>query len=195
MIKNILRNPSRLLCLLLLAGFLVGYNISIAGKERLIAAGQPIILRLAPLDPRSLMQGDYMELEFAVARDITTALAEQYASDKAAWPREWVAVLRQENGEHVFVRLHGDETLAPGESLLAFKSKGLAGKRSSWRSRGDVSISGNSWFFEEGLGKLYEGARYAELRADSEGTALIVALLDEAKQRLSKDEFHQPGTE
>src|SRR5205807_976804 len=36
-------------------------------KERLLAEGAPILLELRPRDPRSLMQGDYMELRYALA--------------------------------------------------------------------------------------------------------------------------------
>src|SRR6267378_3387619 len=47
-------------CLALLA--LV--NFSIRGKERQLADGSVVYLELAPVDPRSLMQGDYMALRF-----------------------------------------------------------------------------------------------------------------------------------
>ena len=41
-------------------------NVGIWQKEQLIAHGQPVFVELAPVDPRSLMQGDYMRLEFRV---------------------------------------------------------------------------------------------------------------------------------
>uniref|UniRef100_UPI00194032D6 GDYXXLXY domain-containing protein n=1 Tax=Bordetella pseudohinzii TaxID=1331258 RepID=UPI00194032D6 len=40
-------------------------NITIYQREQLLAHGQVAILELAPVDPRSLMQGDYMALRFA----------------------------------------------------------------------------------------------------------------------------------
>ena len=47
-------------------------NYSIAQKERLLASGAVVFLELAPVDPRSLMQGDYMALRFAIADQIST---------------------------------------------------------------------------------------------------------------------------
>ena len=42
-------------------------NFGIYGRERLLTEGQVVLLRMAPVDPRSLMQGDYMRLNFEAA--------------------------------------------------------------------------------------------------------------------------------
>ena len=47
---------------------LIAVNLSIVAKERIKTGGEPIFLELAPVDPRSLMQGDYMALRFAIAQ-------------------------------------------------------------------------------------------------------------------------------
>ena len=39
-------------------------NWSITGKEKHLAEGKIVYLDLAPVDPRSLMQGDYMPCVF-----------------------------------------------------------------------------------------------------------------------------------
>src|SRR5690606_22795049 len=44
-------------------------NVDIYRKESLLAEGKPVILQLRPVDPRSLMQGDYMALNFQVTAD------------------------------------------------------------------------------------------------------------------------------
>ena len=46
-------------------------NFSIYSRERLLTEGSVVLLHLAPVDPRSLMQGDYMALNFAVANSLT----------------------------------------------------------------------------------------------------------------------------
>jgi len=53
----------------LVAGLLVlaFVNYGIYGRERLVREGRVMVLRLAPVDPRSLMQGDYMRLRFEAA--------------------------------------------------------------------------------------------------------------------------------
>ncbi|TCP95956.1 putative membrane protein [Cricetibacter osteomyelitidis] len=39
-------------------------NYAVVDNENVLNNGKPIILKLAPVDPRSLMQGDYMELNY-----------------------------------------------------------------------------------------------------------------------------------
>lgn len=47
--------------LLLLLGY---FNWSVFKKEQTLKDGQLVLLELAPVDPRSLMQGDYMRLNY-----------------------------------------------------------------------------------------------------------------------------------
>jgi hypothetical protein len=53
---------------------LVAVNVSIWHKEQLITHGKTVFLALAPVDPRSLMQGDYMALRFQLEQDIAPQL-------------------------------------------------------------------------------------------------------------------------
>lgn len=58
----------RILILWLVAiGGLLFVNYGIYGKEMLIRNGDPVLLKLAPVDPRSLIQGDYMDLRYDIA--------------------------------------------------------------------------------------------------------------------------------
>ena len=69
---------------------LVAVNGSIVAKERIKTHGERIYLELAPVDPRSLMQGDYMALRFALAESIPTdwrVAVRRCSSMNAAWPR------------------------------------------------------------------------------------------------------------
>ena len=43
---------------------------AIIGKENIVRNGTAMLLPLAPRDPRSLMQGDFMRLDYAMARTI-----------------------------------------------------------------------------------------------------------------------------
>ena len=56
--------------LLIALGFV---NYAIFQKEELIENGQPVFLRLAPVDPRSLIQGDYMALGYEIAAKLPSA--------------------------------------------------------------------------------------------------------------------------
>ena len=51
---------------------LAAVNWGIYSRERLLASGRVVMLELAPVDPRSLMQGDYMALRFALAESLPT---------------------------------------------------------------------------------------------------------------------------
>ena len=64
--------PLTLRALIALGALLVlgALNFAIVGKERIRRDGEVVYLPLAPVDPRSLIQGDYMALRFALARDI-----------------------------------------------------------------------------------------------------------------------------
>lgn len=132
-------------------------NILIAQKESLIATGQPIFLELAPRDPRSLLQGDYMAFSYALAR----------AMNGAALQSEGYVVIRldAQNIAH-YARLHTPQTpLAANEVLLLYR----------WRA-GAVHFGAESFFFQEGQAPYYATARYAELRVAASGESVLVGL-------------------
>ena len=62
---------------------LVLINWSIASKEKHLAEGKIVYLNLAPVDPRSLMQGDYMALRFRLADEVYNALPKR--KDSRRW--------------------------------------------------------------------------------------------------------------
>ena len=141
--------------LLVLAVVLVlgAVNWSIFAKERIKSNGERIYLALAPVDPRSLMQGDYMALRFAIADGIDTK-----ASGSAP----------------LLVGPNGVATLDPNPKA--------AGLRIRYRVRnGSVWLGTNAYFFEEGTANRYTGARYGEFRIDrSSGEAVLVGLADQS---------------
>ena len=56
-------------------------NYSIYSRERLLTEGNVVFLQLAPIDPRSLMQGDYMALRFQVANDVRSRITDELPGD------------------------------------------------------------------------------------------------------------------
>ena len=91
-----------------------GPTTAVLQKERLLRQGRPVLLELAPRDPRSLMQGDYMDLDYALARTL------QAHPDL---PREGRAVLMQSVFSGWFLTLFGWLALA---TLWAFSRFWLA---------------------------------------------------------------------
>jgi len=141
-------------------------NFSIAGKENIKRNGKIIYLELAPVDPRSMMQGDYMALRFRLAQDIEASLG--LRNDTNAMWRE---------GEIRLAPIVLDE-----RRVASLARPGAAvnlNVRYRIRNRG-VWLGTNAFFFEEGSDRRYGSARYGEFRLDAKsGEAVLVALRDE----------------
>ena len=142
---------------------LVFINVSVARKEILLNGGTVMYLRLAPVDPRSLMQGDYMALNYEMARKVP--------SDAPRDGRLVVSV----DARHVaeFVRLGEGEAMKEGERLLRYRIR-----------RKRVKLGAESFFFAEGTAHEYDRAKYGELRVTEEGDSVLVGLADENLKRL-----------
>ncbi len=136
-------------------------------KETLLREGRTVFLEQAPVDPRSLMQGDYMVIRYALQRKILRGPKwEGITGGKL--------VLRLDTrGVGCFVRFHDGETLEPGEFLLRFR-----------RRKSRLRIAAESFFFQEGTAKLYSTARYSELKVAPSGQCILVGLRDENLERL-----------
>ena len=152
-----------------LALVVVALGVLVVGKERILAHGTPVLLELAPVDPRSLMQGDYMVLDYALSREVV---------QQGYLGRDGSLVLRlDENGVGRFVREHApDIPLGPGELLLRYKVR---------KSR--VRLGAESFFFQEGHAARYDRAKYGELRVAEDGTSVLVGLRDAERQPLGRD--------
>jgi uncharacterized membrane-anchored protein len=136
-------------------------NWQIADKERLRTSGRVVLLELAPVDPRSLMQGDYMALNFALARDIggrMTLPSEQQGSGVA------ILTLDERQVGHL-ARLDNGGPLNPGEVPFRYRIR-----------RGAVWLGTNAFFFHEGDEPRYRGARLGEFRVNEAGDAMLVGL-------------------
>ena len=134
---------------------LVLVNVSIAGKERLLRDGKVVYLELAPVDPRSLMQGDYMALRFRLAETLPRG---------AASDGHIVATL-DSRGIAAFRRLHDGKAVESNEVLLRYRMR-----------NGQLKFATNAFFFEEGTAARYEQACYGEFRVAPDGELLLTAL-------------------
>lgn len=150
-------NATRAIVLLGLILVLGAVNYSIYGKERIIADGETIFLELAPVDPRSLMQGDYMALRFRVADAIESA------RDSGAFgsARRTAPLTLDERGVAAFA------ASAEQESLWI-----------RFRIRNDhVWLGTNAYFFEEGSAQRFADAKFGAFKVDrTSGEAVLVGL-------------------
>jgi len=162
-------NLAALLALLLV---LAASLWAVVNMERTIHHGQPLLVQLAPVDPRSLMQGDYMALRFAIDRDLPRRRS------NAPPPRRYAYVTLDAAGRARFDSL-GDTLPAP---------PGRVALRIRLRDR-QTSIGPNAFFFQEGHASIYERAQWGEFRVTDDGTALLVALRDGELQVLGEQRW------
>ncbi|THJ40356.1 MULTISPECIES: GDYXXLXY domain-containing protein [Aeromonas] len=158
---------------LLLSGLaiLAGINATVWRYEHAMSSGEVVLLRLAPVDPRSLMQGDYMRLNYEIARELTSRDA-RATQNKGSDP----LVIRLD--AHQVATLVADgkpDRLASDERLLQVH-----------QSERQWQIGPDAYFFEEGTGEQYEAARYGEFRLQADGKTLLVGLRDEAYQPIGQ---------
>ncbi|QOP41018.1 GDYXXLXY domain-containing protein [Sulfurimonas marina] len=145
-------------------------NWSIYKKEQHLKEGEVVYLELAPVDPRSLMQGDYMALRFKVANEIREKLPKK---NTILEPQEGdVIVSLAENRVATYKALYKGQDLAVNELRIHYRV----------RNR-QVKFATNAFFFKEGEGKRYEAARYGEFRVDN-GEVLLINLYDKELKRL-----------
>ena len=147
----------------ILAGLavLVVASYTIHSRERQLAEGAVVLLELAPVDPRSLMQGDYMALRFRMANDAGAAVRAAASTDGR------IVAIVDERGVATYRGLHDGTPVASNEVLLRYRVR-----------NGDIKFATNAFFFQEGTGRRYEGARYGELRVAPDGELLLTGLRD-----------------
>ncbi|MBE8735980.1 GDYXXLXY domain-containing protein [Aeromonas veronii] len=166
-------NPVTRQLALLLSGLaiLAGINATVWRYEHAMSSGEVVLLRLAPVDPRSLMQGDYMRLNYEIARELTSR-------DARATQNKGSDTLVIRLDAHQVATLVADgkpDRLASDERLLQVH-----------QSERQWQIGPDAYFFEEGTGEQYEAARYGEFRLQADGKTLLVGLRDEAYQPIGQ---------
>ena len=113
---------------------LVAWEVS--KKERLLASGDTVLLELAPVDPRSLMQGDYMRLDYAIARQ---------------WPHEASWPARARSSSPPTRRCRAVSAPRPrratrdGEHRLTYRIR-----------KGRLQVGVDAFYFQEGLAATYQ---------------------------------------
>jgi uncharacterized membrane-anchored protein len=152
----------RLVALLAGLAILAAVNYGVHQREQLLATGRVVLLELAPVDPRSLMQGDYMALRFAAAVE---AFGNGPTETRTA---DGHLVLRlDEHGVGRFARFDDGAALAPDEVRMRYRVRA-----------GRPKFGTNAFFFEEGTADRYAQAQYGELRVDAAGEAILTGLRD-----------------
>ncbi|KUJ50650.1 GDYXXLXY domain-containing protein [Chryseobacterium sp. JAH] len=147
-----------LIILLNLTLLLAYFNWSVFKKEELLKDGQLVLLKLAPVDPRSLMQGDYMTLRYDISENIDT---------KKISKRGYCIVKLNKQGVAEKVRYQKEVTpLNSGEYLIQYNAP------DSW----NINIGAESYFFEEGQAEKFDKAAYGGVKIDKNGNSILIGL-------------------
>ncbi|OCT12353.1 hypothetical protein A8709_31490 [Paenibacillus pectinilyticus] len=143
--------------------------LQIGKSEYLLSHGKLIKLQLQPLDPRSLIQGDYVRLRYTISEPpiFHDNLDERTAKGKIAV----VLAPKGTTGVYEFLReYHEGESLATDEVRLNGNKAGYEG----------IDYGIETFFVPEGTGRDYEhNAKFAEVKVSASGDAILVRLTDQ----------------
>ncbi len=132
------------------------------------ARGDQVFLELAPVDPRSMIQGDFMRLRYQVGREAGSHRNEEPN-------RGSLIVVLDDRNVGTFVRFDNQSSLAETEHRLHYRIRDQR-----------VDVGTNSWMFEEGTGDVWNQARYGEFRVLPGGRAVLTGLRGEEMQVLGE---------
>ena len=135
-------------------------------KEGILKNGRKIFVELAPVDPRSLMRGDYMALRFKAPRLVRRQSSSVPIWAAASVDKDGVATIKSYAGN--------DAQSIVGDIALRIKVQ----------SR-QVIVGTNAFFFQEGHRARYANARYGEFRVGPHGNPILVGLADKERKRIN----------
>lgn len=138
------------------------FNYGIYQKEKIKKNGETVFLKLAPVDPRSLIQGDYMRLGYAVT---------QHYNNLPKNKRGYIVLKLDENKVATFKQFYEGQPLAPDEKLIHYQIQ-----------HGIVQIVPDSFMFQEGQAKFYRAAEYGVFKFDGPSNYILTALADDRLQ-------------
>jgi uncharacterized membrane-anchored protein len=146
-----------LLNLVLIFGY---FTFAVVSKEKLLSDGKLILLELAPKDSKSILQGDYMQLNYKMTRDLPYNDIPK---------RGYCVVKILPNGVGERVRLQKGRTpLNDNEWLIEYTN-----------DKRRMNIGAESYFFQEGEAAKFGKAKYGGLKVDKFGNSVLVGLYDQ----------------
>ncbi|MBA2942090.1 GDYXXLXY domain-containing protein [Paenibacillus sp. CGMCC 1.16610] len=158
---------NRLLIAVLVLLQIAAMSIQIGKSEWLLSHGQLIKLQLEPLDPRSLIQGDYVRLRYTISEPPISDMKNDDVTSK----KKISVVLAPNTATDVYefkrVYTKGEE-LAPGEVRMNGTRRGYEG----------IDYGIENYFIPEGTGRTYEqNAKFAEVKVSAGGDAILERLI------------------
>lgn len=167
--KRKTRNIIILGSLVLILGFFVR---SVMQKQEILKNADLVLLELAPVDPRSLIQGDYMILDYQIAQEIRQNWYEQSDSLQHNIPkRGYIYIELDSLGVAKYMGLSNtlNIDLAPKQHVIKYYNF----------DSGSLNIGAESFLFEEGKDKDFQQAKFGALKVDKQGNSVLIGLYDQ----------------
>jgi len=146
---------------------LILINHNIYKKEHILENGKMVLLELAPVDPRSIMQGDYMRLRFSIETQMLKEDDDEinYNTIQHGY---FIANLDL-NNIGTFSHIDRGEELNENQVKMEYKLR-----------YGRIYLATHAFYFQEGSASEYEKAKYGEFRVATNGELLLNNLRDES---------------
>lgn len=153
------------------------FAVMIITHEHHIRHAQSIFVKLKPVDPRSLIQGDYMVLNYDLnLHDMSNQDIQNHSSLIS-----YVYLDAQQRVIKTNLELQQSrQVIEPLKLVLKNPNNQLD----------SLYPAANSFLFAEGLGACYNNAKYAHLRVNSNGKAVLVELVDLNLQPLQCEQLN-----
>lgn len=149
----------------------------IAKNEWHLAHSKSIFIELKPVDPRSILQGDYMALAYELNLQTSKPLAENETLNQRIFNHASIHTKVILDSHSKVIRT----TLEPN-NLSAEQSLILKNPENRYQALYPAS---RSFLFAEGLAQCYEKAKYAEFKINQEGEVILFDLRGEELQPLN----------
>ena len=146
-------------------------NYTIYSREQLLTDGRVVLLQLAPVDPRSLMQGDYMAVRFQAAN-----AAFGFGDVEESRQDGHIVLALDTHRVGTFRRFDDGSPLAEDEVRMRYR---IRNRRPQFAT--------NAFFFQEGEAELYTTAHYGEFRVGADGEAILTELRDAELRHLGRE--------
>ena len=167
-------------------------NYKVQQFEDVLATGKPVVLKIAPVDPRSLMQGDYMVLNYAILSEfqqsqvlpesneplesnepIETVESNEITGIDESSPSEKKAYILVHLDQNHVATFCEEQSEIPTDFKHCTPNVYLPIRYKGWLPE----LPSQDYFFAEGKGEYYAQSEYAEYRF-KDGILLLARLLD-----------------
>lgn len=140
-------------------------GVQVGKSETLLANGKAIRLELQPVDPRSLLQGDYVILRYSISA--LELKPEPNINEKVS-----VGLVQNEEGVYEY-----NGSFVKGRAEEASPAKADVWITGRYKGDGRIEYGIENYFVSEGTGlELEQKAKYANVKVSKSGDALILSI-------------------